>query len=922
MSSLPLTLSRRYWWRHRARAMLVLASVALGVATWVAMSLLTASLEKTTRATTTPLPGVADLYVSNGDAGVLAALAEPLSQIPGVTSVRPLVSQRALLPELDNLSVLVLGLDLVDASDEPPRLDIDIKPATDSPLQGFLLRCRPALIGRELEQALPAEASRFTVLLGGRCHRLSRAGVIVAGRGPAGSLTGHVVVLSCADAAALLGRPNHVSRFDLTLAPDADPENVRLSVAAILQGQGEVWSPQGYDQRTREVLAGLELAFALCGAGALVVGLFLITNVLTVSMVERRFDIGLLRSLGATRGQVAWSFLGESALFGLLGAGPGIPLGVSLARFSLGPMSQVLSDVFLPLPTGAVALTSCSVVSALLAGLTTSLLAGLLPALQATHESPVDTLRRLPAVMPPSRRRWRLGAAGLCLVLGSACLAGKSLLPPRLATFGGLVLMLSSALLLIPTLAGLLAHLLRPLTRLLPAFAPRLAADNLARAPGRTGLVVAALAASVALLLLTGGMIQNNESAIRLWIDQNIAGDLFLTSGGPLSASGRTLPIHQAAGSALQQLLPEAQLVPMRFHHIDWRPPRLRGGGPPGNGTYRILVLALDASAYYRANQQRGLHDLDLYEKLSHPNTALVSENFAALYGISVGDQIQLPGSLASLRVVGTVIDYACTRGEVLVDRAQSCQGLDELVDVFDVYLPPGADVESARQRVQQSPLAARLALCALTKVEVRGHILGMVGRLYGLCCTQEVVMALVSVLGVLAALLISVLQRRRELGLLRSLGATPGQLFRSVLAEAVLLALVGVGIGVLLSLPLLWYAVRVLLFEESGFLFPCRFPWLTARWGWPAWPWSARQQRESVRLSRLDGSARPRPCAPSDQFRQVPWVRQQRTHGTWLPRIPTNGSHGGVRNRRLDSDPSANLGCLQRHGARNDPGT
>jgi len=822
MSSLPGTLRFRYWRRHRARALLVLASVALGVATWVAMSLLTASLEKTSRSTATPLPGTADFHVSNGDAGLPRAMEEPLSRVPGVKTVRPLVIQRAVLPDLEHQPVLVLGLDLSAVSEEPPVWDIEIAVSDTSPLQGFLLRCPPALVGRKLEQALPADTCRFNVLVGGRIHRFTRAGTIVTARGPAAPLAGNVVILSCAEVGEILGKPDHVSRFDVSLTPSADPEQTRRSLEAVLQGQGEVWTPAGYDQRTQEMLVGLKVAFALCAAGALVVGLFLIANVLAVSVVERRFDIGLLRSLGATRGQVLRLFLGEAALFGLVGALPGIPLGLGLARLSLGPMFQVLSDYLLPLGVGQVALTPSAGVGAILAGLTTSLLAGLLPALQAALEQPVATLRRLPAVAHPGRRCFRLGTALVWLALGALCLACKGVLPQRVGTVGGLVLMLGAALLLIPTLAGLLAHLLRPLTAWLPGYAVQLAVDNLRRAPARTGLVVAALAACVALLLLTGGLIQNNEKAIRFWVDQNIAGDLFLTSGGPLSASGRTLPMHERAGPALQELLPEAQLVPMRFHHIDWR---------HQGKTHRVLLLALDAPAYHRANQNRGLHDLDLYRKLSEPGTALVSENFSALYGVNVGDSIQLPGtdSPVSLRVVGTVIDYACTRGEILVDRTQLRRSLDDLVDVFDVYLPPGADAESARQRVQQSPLAAHIALCTLTKDEVRGHILGMVDRLYGLAYTQQVVMAIVAVLGVLAALLISVLQRRRELGLLRALGSTQGQVFRSVLAEAVLLAGVGVTIGLLLSLPLLWYTLRVLLFEESGFLFPCRFPWKTA---------------------------------------------------------------------------------------------
>ena len=106
-------------------------------------------------------------------------------------------------------------------------------------------------------------------------------------------------------------------------------------------------------------------------------------------------------------------------------------------------------------------------------------------------------------------------------------------------------------------------------------------------------------------------------------------------------------------------------------------------------------------------------------------------------------------------------------------------------------------------------------------------QVTGLLTRsaLYGPAYTQEALVAVVAVLGMLMALLISVLQRRRELGLLRALGATRAQVVRSVVAEAVLMAAIGLALGLLTGLPLEWYTVRILLVEESGFLCPLVFP-------------------------------------------------------------------------------------------------
>jgi putative ABC transport system permease protein len=130
---------------------------------------------------------------------------------------------------------------------------------------------------------------------------------------------------------------------------------------------------------------------------------------------------------------------------------------------------------------------------------------------------------------------------------------------------------------------------------------------------------------------------------------------------------------------------------------------------------------------------------------------------------------------------------------------------------------------------VQQSSWGAEHALFVLTREEVYEQIRNMIRRLYGLAYTQQSLVVIVVALGVMAALLISVIQRQRELGLLRAVGATRGQIIRTVLAEAVLMGAIGTLLGLLIGLPLEWYVINVLLFEEAGFELPVIYPWVSA---------------------------------------------------------------------------------------------
>jgi putative ABC transport system permease protein len=165
------------------------------------------------------------------------------------------------------------------------------------------------------------------------------------------------------------------------------------------------------------------------------------------------------------------------------------------------------------------------------------------------------------------------------------------------------------------------------------------------------------------------------------------------------------------------------------------------------------------------------------------------------------------------------------------VDRAPHEADFNtQLVDVYDCYLPTAnVDKEAFRQRVQQSSWGAEHALFVLTHEELKESIRNMIRRLYGLAYTQQSLVIVVVALGVMAALLISVIQRQRELGLLRAVGATRGQVIRTVVAEAFLMGVIGTLLGLLIGLPLEWYVVHILMFEEAGFEFPVIYPWATA---------------------------------------------------------------------------------------------
>jgi putative ABC transport system permease protein len=252
----------------------------------------------------------------------------------------------------------------------------------------------------------------------------------------------------------------------------------------------------------------------------------------------------------------------------------------------------------------------------------------------------------------------------------------------------------------------------------------------------------------------------------------------------------------------------------------------------------QILMTAVNANEVYRVAVKRpGVKTAELYRALGdRPDGVLVSENFAILHGVKVGDTLTLssPNGPVALHVVGQLVDYLWPHGSIVVNRAHYLKHWeDSRVDLFDVYLTPGSGSRAVHD-LQEAILRAygtEYGLFVLRQDELQGRIVEAIEQLYGIAFAQLVAVMFVAGLGAVMALLISVLQRQRELGLLRALGASRAQVLRSVLVEALLMGLLGTLIGLAIGVPLQWYALRVVLIEETGYSFPVYIPWAAALW-------------------------------------------------------------------------------------------
>ncbi|MFO0937006.1 MAG: FtsX-like permease family protein [Gemmataceae bacterium] len=810
--------------RRWERSFLVVASIALGVATLVSSRILNERVESATNATTTPLKATADLFVTNGELGVYRSIADELraAEIPGVKDVRPLLYERVVLPELGDRSAVLVGADLSEGPKQADELlKVDVTLTDNFAAVGFGLG-RGVIVSKPVYDAArarePGEDSlKVTVRVGNRVKAFPVAGYFTFRSGsPAIALGNNILGLELAAASRFLkgDGPTKVNRIDIAYLPGANADAIRQRTESIVKDRAKVETPDSQGRGTQDIVSGMKIGFTLCSLGAMVVGMFLVYNAMAVTVAEQRPEIGIMRSVGATRGQIIRSVTGAAAVLGLIGAGTGVPLGIALANYALIQFRELLESIFLnpDATTGWPDLET--VLLAVLTGVSTAVFAALVPAIQAVKDDPAHAARRKGGRVSFFMRMVHALICVLLVGTGITFIFLRSYLPHRMGSIGGMMMALVGLLLAAPLVVGGFLGLVNPLLRRVLPIEGRIAADNMNRTPGRTGLVIGALAAGVTVMVQTAGVAYSNEKPFTGWIDQILRADMYVFGGSIATGTSSGAPMEPSIVTELGQQPGIALTTAIRFSR------------PEYNGTI-IYLIAVDAVSFSDMLQSRGFGPPDILKyKSIQGNKICISENFAVRHGIRPGQTVTVTGAKGpvTLEVLDTVIDYSWSRGTIIMDRTAFGEMFgDTRIDLVHVFLDPKNEELG---RAEAKKYCDHLGITLVERDVANDLLIGLVGRLYSLAYLQQVVVGLVASLGVVTALLISVIQRKRELGLLLAVGATPGQIIRSVLWEAVLMGLFGTGLGLLVGYPLEWYVLRVIIYEETGFTFAVLMPW------------------------------------------------------------------------------------------------
>ncbi len=816
MRHLIRLISLRYLKTAPARTLLTLVGIMLGVAVIFAIGAVNGSVVAAFRNAIQGISGKTALSVGVGT-GVAEGLLEVVRKVDGVEAAVPVIEETA-LDVKRGLQLAVLGVDTL--SDSKVRdyevTSNDVQIADDLE---FLNDPHGVLVTKTFAKRTGLKPGDTLTLetVQGRAEFNVRG--TLSARGPAKVFGGDLLLMDVYAAQIAFGRGRRFDHIDVVAKPGVDKAALATRIERALGGKAAVTRPERRSEEAERILAGFKLGLSLASLVTLFVGGFIVYNALAIAVAQRRREIGILRSLGTTRRQILALFVGEGLLLGALGSALGLGFGWLLARGVLNVAARTVSALYMTIKPKHLTVSASELLWAAGFGVAASFVAAVFPARRAAFIEPASAMRKQveasDAALGSSGTSLKAAAAALLLAALTAYVAHvreSYLLGYTVSTS-----LAFAAAFLAPGIGRAVAAFGRRVARRLGP-AARLGAVGFERDAGRNAVAIAALGMALANVVNASAFVASMKHNTASWFNRSVRADVFVFAGRDPKVQ-YDHPLPESLGDGIRALPGVALVDPVRMVRQSYQ-------GRP------FYLMSYDLQGYSRYNEIAVVSgDLDsALPQIAAGEALAASETFARAFRVGVGSvvRLQTPEGPRAFRIALVYVDYNSDLGVLCTTHgAYSRIWHDRLVDSFGVYLRKGASVASVRQRIA-SKWSTRYHLMALGNREYRDEMMKLLDSSFALTRATEMVAVIVAVLGIVNTLLVTVIDRRTELGVLRAIGALRSQVGRMFVTEASLIGLASSLLGVAFGLGFSAYLVRELLRFQVGW----HLSWQPSLWG------------------------------------------------------------------------------------------
>jgi putative ABC transport system permease protein len=849
----PLTLFRTFILRDLAkdwiRTFLTVAGIALGVCVFLAISLANYTALAKFRETVDLVSGKANLEIRGTSAlGIDQDLISSLTWLWSADGkFTPVIQENVIFVEpkpsqleprahsnlkdtsrfsqpaknIDNSDRLSENSDLVELLGIDLLADSDFKrveTALDSANYLSLFSPGAVLIGRRLAAKHNVqEGSVISLQINDKLKKFTVHGLLPA-EGIGGVYSGNCVVCDLSTAQEALGNTGKITQIEIIVPPSAEGW-VQKKLLTELPKSVTVTRPAQRGEQVEKITRSFEYNLIALTLIALMVGMFLIYNTMTISVIRRRPEIGTLRTLGVSRLAILSLFAGETLFFGIVGTTFGIIIGILLADYALKAIAGTFQHFYFSNPIESISFHPWTIIFAFFLGLSLTFLAGLSPVVEAAGIMPAEAIRRASYELKISRMSNKLLWLAILFFVVSIVFAMQSPLFDfpffgYLAAFGfifSFALVMPFTLTLgLPVVGKALSHIFEPEAKI----AARILEGSLAR----TSVATASLMVGIAMMISLAIMIGSFRQTVTVWIDQTLKADLWLQSSARALGSQNARLDASVVGRA-SRVNGIAAIDPFVDMPIDYQ------GEPTNLGAGDFEVIKKFGHLHFVSNES----NRDVISRVDS-ESAIVSETFAIKQNVKERDVIKLdtPNGLLALTVQGIYYDYASDLGYIVIPLPVYRKYFnDQTISSCAIYLNPNANPYEVRDKLYET-LDASSNISIRTTGELKREAIKIFDKTFAVTYALHTIAIVISVLSVMNALFAMTMESKRDFGILRYLGASNLQIRKIVIIQAGILGLTGNIMGVLLGFVLSYLLIFVINKQSFGWTvqlqIPCEF--------------------------------------------------------------------------------------------------
>lgn len=594
----------------------------------------------------------------------------------------------------------------------------------------------------------------------------------------------NILITDISNAQDLTDIGNHISRIDLII-PDDDTLMMN-NIKSILPSSVRIQKSEMRSESGKQMTESFRVNLTAMSLLALIVGMFLIYNTMTFSVVRRQKLLGLLRSIGVTKNEIFKLILFEAVVLGLVGTTLGIIVGIVLGNGIINLVTKTINDMYFVLQVQKITISAESIIKGIVLGISASVLSAYKPARDASSVTPRSIMTRSESEQSITTKTSKFVLYALILLLvGTAVLLYDS--NSIYISYLGIAPVIIAFAFLSPIALLLGMKVLSPLMKAVFGSIGKMAARGISTQLSRTTISVAALSIAVSAAIGVGTMVSSFRITVVDWLNLRLKADIYASVPTMVSRfNDGTFSL--ALGDSISRLPNVKAINYYKENQINH------------NGSIKHILAAKVQNFNYESFRDNKVPNDTLWKKFNHEEGIFVSESYSFKNRIYVGDFVELPTNYGNKKfgVIGVFYDYSSDIGLIMMQlNTYQKYFNDSLLSGLAVFVDDKKNIDSVISNMKKA--AGDVNFIVRSNRALIDSSVEIFDRTFLITNVLQLLSIIVSFIGILSALMALQLEKARELGVLRAIGLLPSQLWKMVILQTGIMGLIS---GVL-ALPL-----------------------------------------------------------------------------------------------------------------------